>query len=64
MEEYLLSVNTSVEFTKTLDEIKDDCTLIFNGAKTHKYIEILVRKLISHKHFVQLKFLATGRKSL
>ena len=47
MEEYLISVNTSVEFTKQLDEIKDDCTLLFNGAKVHKYIEILVGKSFS-----------------
>ena len=58
MEEYLVSMNTSVEFTQHLDEIKDDCTLLFNGAKIHKYIEILVGRLFSCKslNITRLKF--------
>ena len=42
MEEYLISVNNTVEFTEILEKITDDCALEFGGGKVHKYIHILV----------------------
>ena len=42
MEEYLVSVNNTVEFTEILEKITDDCALDFGGSKVHKYIHILV----------------------
>ena len=42
MEEYLISVNNTVEFTEILEKITDDCALEFGGDKVHKYIHILV----------------------
>ena len=42
MEEYLISMNNTLEFTENLDRIKDHCGLVFSGSQVHKYIHILV----------------------
>ena len=42
MEEYLISVNNTVEFTEILEKVTDDCALEFDGSKVHKHIHILV----------------------
>ena len=42
LEEYLDSVNNTVDFTETLSSIKEDCGLEFGGSLVHKYIHILV----------------------
>ena len=41
MEEYLVSVNNSVEFSNTLEKTKEDCAILYGGSLVHKYIHIL-----------------------
>ena len=54
MEEYLVSVNNSLEFTENLVKIKDDCNLEFNGSKLHKFIHLLVEMILKIKQFIYL----------
>jgi hypothetical protein len=42
MEIYLVSLNSSLDFTEKLQKVKDDCSIDFDGSKLHKYINILV----------------------
>lgn len=56
MEEYLVSMNTSFEFCGQLDKIKEDCDIMFLGAKTHKYIHLLVNPLRLLNHQIKILF--------
>ena len=51
MEEYLLSMNTDVEYAEKVEKIRDDCTLEFGGSKLHKYIYLLVKLSLSEYFF-------------
>ena len=42
LEEYLLSMNTSLEYSDTIEKITEDCTLEFSGSKIHRHIHVLV----------------------
>jgi hypothetical protein len=52
MELYLLSLNSSLEFTEKLQRVKDECSVDFDGSKLHKYISILVGNIIYPVVFV------------
>ena len=46
MEQYLLYVNTDVNFTEMFEKVKDDCTLEFDGSVIHKNVDLLVSSFI------------------
>ena len=43
MEQYLLYVNSDVNFAEKLEKVKDDCTLEFDGSVIHKHVHLLVK---------------------
>ena len=48
MEIFLESMNQDTEFEETLQKVKDDCDIYFDGSKLHKYVHIL---RLAAKHY-------------